>query len=159
MISRRINWCLLGLRILVVATASASIGCSTRNPPPSPPPFNGVVMEYDIGEVSLADTLSASCIIDKPITLPRKAMLRIKGVYRFVEAAKDLPVNIDITGRSRSGSSAIYSSGASGPVKRDDGKYAFTTDIPAPVSGSGEFELTLRAGKRFIAHGKVIVKD
>lgn len=140
-------------------TAAVGVGCTAKIPPPKPPPFAGEVIEIDIGEVFLADRESASHAIEEPIDLPRKAMLRVKGVYHFVDSHKDLPINIDLIRREKNGKLASHSGGASSPDKRTSTTFSFTTDLLAPASGGGEFELRMRAGERFIAHGKVVVKD
>jgi len=137
---------------------AAVAGCTTKIPPPEPPIF-GELIEFDLGEAPLAETAKASQAIAEVIQLPRKATLRIKGSYRAVEADQYLLISVDITRQSKNGTPVIYASGAASATKRDDFTYTFTADIVSEQSAPGEFDLVMRAGKQFIAHGKVVVKD
>lgn len=141
----------------VVLLLAVVAGCAAKVPPPQPPVV-GELIELDLGEVTLAETAGASHAIAQPVQVPRKATLRIKGAYEHVDAGP-FPVSTDVTRQSRSGIPVKYATGGGVAVKRDDLTCTFTIDVVTPQSDTGEFDLTLYAGKRFIAHGKVIVKD
>jgi hypothetical protein len=142
----------------LVALPAASLGCTTKIPPPTPPPFAGEIVEIDIGEVPLVDAAGSSHAIKESVKLPRKAMLRIQGGYQFQDPDRYFPISASIK-RQSNGNLVTYSDGVTGELQRGDTGYAFTVDILAPESGTGEFDLVVKAGTLFVAHGKVVVKD
>jgi hypothetical protein len=142
----------------LVALSAGSLGCTTKIPPPTPPPFAGEIVEIDIGEVPLVDAAGGSHAIKESVKLPRKAMLRIHGGYQFQDPDKYLPIGASII-RLSNGNPVKYSDAVTGELQRGDTGYAFTLDILAPQSGTGEFDLVVKAGTQFVAHGKVVVKD
>jgi hypothetical protein len=118
----------------------------------------GELIEFDLGEAPLADTEKASKEIAETIRLPLKATLRMKGAYRAVKPDQYLPIIVQIT--RMSGRTAVtYADGTATAVKQGDLTYSFTADVVLNQSRTGEFDLVVRAGEQFIAHGKVVITD
>jgi hypothetical protein len=148
----------VGCILISLLVTALLLGCAKKVPPPKPPVF-GELIELDLGEVPLAETALASHAIAEVIQLPRKATLRIKGAYRSSEPDHYLPISAGIMGKSSKGTPVTFASGATSVAEQGNSSYGFTVDVRSDLSAASEYELVLSAGKQFIAHGKVIVKD
>lgn len=139
---------------LSVATSLLLAGCGNRSPPPVPPEPAHIV-PFSLGDIEAVDSRQASHLMETPVKLTTDATLRVNGNYRFVDEKKDVPVFVSITRQER-GQRATYSGSGTSDLRLKDGHYSFTVDVPAPQS-TGNFDLDVRAGERYIAHGTVVV--
>lgn len=140
--------------ILGVAITFA-LGCSSQPRAPKPAPPSKVV-ETSFANVAAVSNEKESHSIPGDIKLSRDSTLRITGSYRPVELKQDVPIRVDAT-RLFKGSPRRYSSSVTADIKVDGGLYSFVVDIAAPQADPGNYDLTIKAGKRYIAHGKIVL--
>jgi hypothetical protein len=139
---------------LAIAITIAS-GCSSQPRAPKPPPPSKVV-EVSFANVAAVSSEKESHSIAGDIKLSRDSTLRITGSYRPAELKQDVPIHVDVT-RPINGKPLSYSSSGTADIKIDGGLYSFVVDVPAPQADPGNYDLTVKAGKRFIAHGKIVL--
>ena len=137
---------------LAVAITFA-LGCSSQPRAPKPPPPSKLV-EASFANVAAVSSEKESHSIPGDIQLSRDSTLRITGSSRPAELKQDVPIHVDITIEGQPGS---YSSSGSADIKVDGALYSFVVDVAAPQADPGNYHLTVKAGKRYIAHGKIVL--